>query len=229
MLILKAFLRKVLFLLIIDSVFTAIAVNSGTGKTYSAVEFSEELLNNNSEEYVFITNISSYFETIKNELEKGSKGEGKIFLIKDLLIIMQRVCTDEFKDKHIIIFFDEVFTALEKTGSLRGDVLTFLSQCRKRNIIFLTTCQEWSELNITLRRYVRYQVNCNMRKIPFTHKAIVFNDINDGDTIHWDSVSNDWVSDRIQTNIRKGNADIILKYDTLETIKALSLLNRKFT
>lgn len=136
------------------------------------------------------------------------------------------VNSDIYKNKKIVILFDEIFTAVEKTGGLRKNVLEFLAQCRKRGIVLITTVQEWAELNITLRRFVRYQVTCSMFSPFFLPFAIVRNNINDGDTLHWDTLSNDWVADRIQTNFRKGLKDIIMKYDTFETISNNTLLNK---
>ena len=65
----------------------------------------------------------------------------------------------------IYIFYDEIFSALTKGTKIDTEVLSFLSQMRKRQVIFLTTAQEWLEINMTLRRYVRYQIDCSIRNI----------------------------------------------------------------
>ena len=59
-------------------------------------------------------------------------------------------------DSNYIIFFDELFTILDK-GKLNKKILTFISQLRKRNLYLITTVQEWLDINVTFRRYVRYQ------------------------------------------------------------------------
>lgn len=128
---------------------------------------------------------------------------------------------ENFKEneKNVIIFFDEIFTILEKQTKINKKILSFISQLRKRHIIFVTTAQEWAEVNITFRRYVRYQVECNMFAIPFTHTAFLFNSINDGDGIKWDNDSQEFIAPRISANFSKCNKKIIESYDTFETIQ----------
>lgn len=194
-------------------------VNKEHGKTYSAVCYSEYLINNNDID-ILITNIRSYYNNLEN-MKRNEKFD--LIYEADFLSIINFCINNE--GKRIVIFYDEIFTAIKKTGALKRGVLDFLAQCRKRGIIIITTVQEWSELHITLRRFVRFQINCSMFCLPFCNFAIVKNQLNDGDTIHWDGTLNDYVSDTIQTNFKKGLKDIINKYDTLETIKSLSLLN----
>lgn len=96
----------------------------GSGKTYSVVEF----LKNNSDKQIY-SNIHlkgikyTYFSGFDKLLELRSKQD-------------------------VIIVYDEIFTALTKSSKLNTDVLDFLSQMRKRKIIFLTTAQEWLEIPI---------------------------------------------------------------------------------
>lgn len=98
-------------------------------------------------------------------------------------------------------------------------ILSFISQLRKRKIIFVTTAQEWAEINITFRRYTRYQIDCNMFSLPLTHTAVLFNSINDGDLIRWDNDLQEFVAPRVSANFSKGNKSIIESYDTYETIQ----------
>ena len=121
--------------------------------------------------------------------------------------------------KKPIIFFDEIFTLLEKGTRLNKDILSFLSQLRKRKIILVTTAQEWSEINITFRRYVRYQISCNMFAIPIIKNAFLFNSINDGDGIKWNNDTQDFEAPRVAANFSKGNKCYIESYDTFETIQ----------
>lgn len=132
---------------------------------------------------------------------------------------VKSINTDEH---HIIIFFDEIFTTLAKSGALKKDFLSFLSQLRKRKILLITTAQEWSEINITFRRYVRFQVVPNMFPLPFTKTAFIIKYINDGDLIHWDNDCQDFIAPTIETSFAKGNLDIIQLYDTFETINTSS-------
>lgn len=146
--------------------------------------------------------------------------------MNNILDIVAYCSKFEGNEKNILIFFDEIFTCLEKGGALQKKVLSFLSQMRKRKILFITTAQEWAEINITFRRYVRFQVDCNMIALPFSKTAIVINRVNDGDLIHWDNDSQDFIAPLIQTNINKGNIEIIEKYDTFETIENTTSANK---
>lgn len=176
----------------------------GKGKTYSAINFLTDQKNKFG--YTIITNVKS-FKTFEDTI-----------YFEDIHDIIN-YCT-EFKgnDKNVIIFFDEIFTILEKQTKINKEILSFLSQLRKRKIIFVTTAQEWSEINITFRRYVRYQISCNMISLPFTKTAIIFNTINDGDLIRWNNDTQDFEAPRISANISKGLLSVINSYDTFETI-----------
>lgn len=177
----------------------------GKGKTYSAIKFiTEQKIKYN---YTILTNVKS-FNTFKDTLYFSTIDE-----IIDYCV--------QFKgnEKNVIIFFDEIFTILEKQTKINKKILSFLSQLRKRKIIFVTTAQEWSEINITFRRYVRFQISCNMISVPIFKTAIIFNNINDGDLIRWNNDTQDFEAPRISANLSKGNEQIINSYDTFETIQ----------
>lgn len=184
--------------------------------------------------YTVISNLKSYCKT-KNaipldeymaRIEKGEDVSKYNFVYEnDILNIINFCKTFQDNNRHILIFFDEIFSVLENKGSLRKVVRSFLSQLRKRNIIFVTTAQEWAEIHISFRRYVRFQISCSMKSIPFSKKALVYNQINDGDLIHWDETQQDYIAPVIQTNISKGLKSVILLYDTFETIDSDTLLN----
>lgn len=99
--------------------------------------------------------------------------------MKNIIDIINYCKNFKENDENVIIFFDEIFTILEKQTKINAEILSFISQLRKRKIIFVTTAQEWSEINITFRRYVRYQIACNMFSLPFFKTAIIYNIHND--------------------------------------------------
>lgn len=178
--------------------------NKENGKTYSAIKFLiEQKL---AKDYTILTNVKS-FNAFEDTIYFSN--------INDII----KYCT-KFKDndENVIIFFDEIFTILEKKTAINKNILSFISQLRKRKIIFVTTAQEWSEINITFRRYVRYQVECNMFSLPFLHTAFIYNVINDGDLIKWDNDLQEFVAPRISANFAKCNRSIVESYDTYETI-----------
>jgi len=166
----------------------------GSGKTYSAVEF---LLNN--KDIPIYSNVNSitgvdyeYFSGFDKLLELREK-------------------TD------CIIFYDEIFTALTKTSKINSDVLDFLSQMRKRRIIFITTAQEWLEINITLRRYCRYQIECSIFNL--FGLGILFKRMYDAEQLKWSNDENEYIAPLIETSISKCNLTIANNYDTFEQIK----------
>ena len=177
----------------------------GKGKTYSCINFciKQKLAN----DYIIITNVHS-FKYFKDTIFVDN--------IVDIIKIAEQMTK---QGKKIMIFYDEIFTVLEKKTPMKKEILAFLSQLRKRKILFVTTAQEWSEINITFRRYVRYQVDCNMFPFPMTKTAFIFNSINDGDLMRWDNDLQDFIAPRISANFAKCSLDVINSYDTFETIK----------
>lgn len=165
----------------------------GSGKTYSAVEF---LLN--SQNLPIYSNV--HLNNIKYTYFTG---------FEELLKLRNK--TD------CIIVFDEIFTALTKTSRMNNDVLDFLSQMRKRRIIFITTAQEWLEINMTLRRYCRYQIECKM--INFLGLGILIKHCYDAEQMKWSQEDNEYIAPLIETTISKCNIKVANSYDTFEQIK----------
>ena len=167
----------------------------GSGKTYSAVEF---ILNN--KDLPIYSNVAS----IKGIKYTYFNGFDKLL---------------ELRNEHdCIIFYDEIFTALTKSSKINSDVLDFLSQMRKRRIIFITTAQEWLEINITLRRYCRYQIECKM--INLLGFGILIKHMYDAEQLKWSNEDNEYVAPLIETTISKCNVCIANSYDTFEQIKS---------
>lgn len=202
----------------------------GKGKTYSAIKMIKE--QQDKFNYKVITNVKSL--AYRNdgvsleEFERTvNKDDIKYIYEPDIFKIIEFCKGFKNNESNILIFYDEIFTCLEKSGALQKDILSFLSQLRKRKILFITTAQEWSEINITFRRYVRFQISCNMLSFPFTKTAYVSNQVNDGDLIHWDNDLQDFIAPTIQTNFSKGLKSIINSYDTFETIDSSTTMNKK--
>lgn len=167
----------------------------GSGKTYSAVEF----ILNNSHLPIF-SNVS----TIKGVKYTYFSGFDNLLKLRN-----QHDC---------IIFYDEIFTALTKSSRINTDVLDFLSQMRKRRIIFITTAQEWLEINITLRRYCRYQIECKMLNI--LGLGVLVKCMYDAEQLKWSNDDNEYVAPLIETTISKCNLSVANSYDTFEQIKS---------
>ena len=129
-------LRKILL------AFIVLLGKQGCGKTYSVIDFISSVRDSSQK---VITNVKSY--AINN----------KDFVIYEdnFYEIIKGFKSGRF-DTNYIIFYDEIFTLIEK-GKLDKSILSFLSQLRKRRVYLVTTAQEWLEINVTFRRYVRYQ------------------------------------------------------------------------
>ena len=166
----------------------------GSGKTYSAVEYLLE--NKDKRIYSNITSIQGVKYT-------------PIGGFDDLLKLRN--------ESDCIIVFDEIFTALTRTSKMTTEVLDFLSQMRKRRIIFITTAQEWLEINMTLRRYCRYQIDCRM--INFFGLGILIKTFHDAEQMKWSQVENEYVAPVLETSISKCNIEVANSYDTFEQIK----------
>lgn len=166
----------------------------GSGKTYSVVEYLLE----NKDKRIY-ANIGSL---------KGVKYT-RIRGFDDLLKLRS--------EADCIIFFDEIFTALTKQSKVTTEVLDFLSQMRKRRIIFLTTAQEWLEINMTFRRYCRYQIDCSIRN--FLGLGILTKVFHDAENMKWSQLDNEYVAPVTETTISKLNIDVANSYDTYEQIK----------
>lgn len=165
----------------------------GKGKTYSVVEF---LLNNKE--------LPIYSNVHLNGIEYTYfHGFDQLLELRD--------------QKDCIIVYDEIFTALTKTSKINTDVLDFLSQMRKRQIIFITTAQEWLEINITLRRYCRYQIECNMLNV--FGLGLLIKHCYDAEQLKWDNDENEYIAPLQETTISKCNIRVANSYDTFEQIK----------
>lgn len=167
----------------------------GQGKTYSVVEF---LLQNKDKK--IYSNVMSL---------KGVK----FTPIRDFDELL------DLEDQHdCIIFYDEIFTALTKQSKMTPQVLSFLSQMRKRKIIFLTTAQEWLEINITFRRYCRYYIQCRM--LTFLNLGVLIKTFHDAEDMKWSNDENEYVSPLLETSISKCNIKVANSYDTFEQIES---------
>lgn len=171
----------------------------GKGKTYSVVEFLKD-----HKDMKIYANIKS-LKDVKYEYFCG---------FEQLLQLRSQ--------KNCIIFFDEIFTALTKSSKLNTEVLDFLSQMRKRNIIFLTTAQEWLEINMTLRRYCRFQIDCNIISPFFLSHSILIKTFKDAEKMKWDQLENEYIAPIINITISKCNLQVANSYDTYEQISSVA-------
>lgn len=166
----------------------------GSGKTYSCVEFL-----NDNKKYDIYSNV--HLSGIDYTYIHG---------FDQLLSLRDKT--------NCIILYDEIFTALTKNSRITTDILDFLSQMRKRQIIFITTAQEWLELPITLRRYCRYSIECSIRNVLGI--GILVKKMYDAEQMKWSNDENEYVAPIITSTLSKCNIRIAQMYDTFEQIKS---------
>ena len=119
------------------------------------------------------------------------------------------------------------YSLLLKNGKLSKEMLSFISQMRKRHLYLYTTAQEWLEINVTFRRYVRYQVECKMKNFRLFKCAFSINIIKDAYQMKWDNLENEYVCPVIKTTVKKCSKKIADSYDTFEVIKTSGRLTAK--
>lgn len=125
------------------------------------------------------------------------------------------------EESNCIIFYDEIFKIMTKGTKFNEDIMDFLSQMRKREIIFITTAQEWLEIPITLRRYCRFMIDCDIKSI--LGYPIIIKRFGDAENMSWDNLQNEYVCPVIETVIEHGRKKIIEGYDTYEQIPSTSV------
>lgn len=196
------YLEKVLNESKICLAFIAGLENNGDGKTYSVCDWLYEKTKRDTK-FTVITNVKSY-----------SKNHENTMYIENFYDIIKYIKNSK-NAREYIIFYDELFTLLEK-GKLNRDILSFISQLRKRGIYLVTTVQEWLDINVTFRRYCRFYVECSMYdKFGCTWSVNV---LRSGYDMKWDKDLNEFDAPIIKTTVKKCSRAIANSYDTLEII-----------
>lgn len=209
----------------------------GKGKTYSLVEYLQDnkeniavfcnIANIEGIDYVHFTGfkelmkIKQIIDFVYNnvsELEEYIKSldfdEARTNNIIRLLIEIKE------NKKQIIIVYDEIFTELQKYSRLNKDVLDFLCQMRKRQIIFLTTAQEWAEIPLTFRRFCRFEIDCNM--IPLIFTGILIKVFKDAENMKWSDEDQEHIAPLLETTVTHTRIRIANSYDTFLRISSVA-------
>lgn len=177
----------------------------GNGKTSSMVAFIHD--NTNLDIYANIKSLKN----IEYTYIEGIQG---------LLSLIKFLDKKEKTNKQIVILYDEIFTLLDRNSKLdneiRKEIIKFLSQLRKRKIIFLTSCQCWGELPLYFRRLCRYEISC--RIISFFFFSIIIKSFYDAENMTYDKDLQDYVAPIIATYVSKVRKSILESYDTNEVI-----------
>jgi ATPase family associated with various cellular activities (AAA) len=126
-------------------------------------------------------------------------------------------------EKKVIIIYDEILNLLnDKTipRDIRDDLMEFLSQQRKQKNILITTAQEWLNIPIEFRRFVRIQVDC--ATVPLgKFGGILIEEYFDAYRMKWSQLDNEYVAPRISKKFSKYEKRFMESYDTYERVRKL--------
>lgn len=126
-------------------------------------------------------------------------------------------------EKKVIIIYDEILNLLnDKTipRDIRDDLMEFLSQQRKQKNILITTAQEWLNIPIEFRRFVRIQIDC--ATVPLGRLGgILIEEYFDAYRMKWSQLDNEYVAPRISKKFSKYEKRFMESYDTYERVRKL--------
>lgn len=112
-----------------------------------------------------------------------------------------------------LLILDEAHLYFHKSSGIPMDVLTCISEQRKdRRSMFFST-QIWEEMDISLRKQVKYIVDCRT-----LFRKFQINTYYRGYTLHYDKLQSAYVADKVETRIYKHNQELYDSYDTLQKI-----------
>lgn len=170
----------------------------GSGKTYSLNKFIRKHVKNK--------------KIYSNVTLKGIE-------YTPLTTIEQLLALGDEQDCYII--YDEIFTFMTKGSKFNNDIMEFLSQMRKQRNIFITTAQEWLELPITFRRFIRIQIECRTRPLGRLG-GLLFETYYDAYNMKWSNEENEYVAPLLEKKISKYEKRFMETYDTNERIRPLA-------
>lgn len=126
-------------------------------------------------------------------------------------------------EKNIFIVYDEILNLLnDKTipRDIRDNLMEFLTQQRKMKNILFTTTQEWLNIPIEFRRFVRIQVICKTRPLG-RFGGILLEEYRDAYEMKWDALENEYIAPRLSKKYSKYEKKFMLAYNTYERVKQL--------
>ena len=210
----------------------------GMGKTYSIAEYLYDNANSISvfcniaditsidyfkftgfKELLMLKDVIDYNYTDYNELLLYSQNLG--FTHERAKKIVQIIYNWKKNNNQLVFVYDEIFTELLKGSKLSKPVIDFLCQMRKRQIIFLTTCQEWAELPLSFRRFCRYEIDCKM--IPFLNTGFLIKTFKDAENMKWSNEEQEHVAPLVETTITKTRLAVANSYDTFLRISSIDI------
>ena len=171
----------------------------GSGKTYSLVKYITKNVKQGQEIYSNVSMPGLDYKPITS--------------VEHLLSLRDK--------KRVFIVYDEIFTLMQKNSRIDGDLMEFLTQQRKMKNILFTTAQEWLEVPVTFRRFVRIQVECKTRPLG-KFGGILEEEYFDAYAMKWDNMENEYIAPRLSKKYSKYEKRYMESYDTYERIRKLA-------
>lgn len=171
----------------------------GSGKTYSLVKYIKKHVKDGQDIYSNVTMPGVKYFPITS--------------VEHLLSLRDK--------KKVFIVYDEIFTLMQKSSKIDGELMEFLTQQRKMKNILFTTAQEWLEVPVTFRRFVRIQVACKTRPLGRLG-GILEEEYFDAYAMKWDNLENEYIAPRLSKKFSKYEKRYMESYDTYERIRKLA-------
>lgn len=111
-----------------------------------------------------------------------------------------------------LIMLDEAHLFFNKKKGIPIEVLTAISQQRKDKRRMAFTSQIWEELDLSVRKQVKYIMNCNKYGI------LQINYETDGETLHWNNLKSQWEAEGRGYHIFKHTKELYEAFDTYQKI-----------
>jgi len=127
-------------------------------------------------------------------------------------------------EKNIYIIYDEILNLLNDSKiprDIRDQLMEFLTQQRKMKNILFTTTQEWLNVPIEFRRFVRILITCTTRPLG-RFGGILREEYSDAYNMKWSQIDNEYVAPRISLKFSKYEKSVMMSYDTFERVHKLN-------
>lgn len=169
----------------------------GTGKTYLAVQFANEINHNRI--------------TIKTNIHSLRLKHQNFTKIEEITQDTQ---------EHTLYIIDEVSRKYHKNSPTDQQFYAWLNQSRKRKRIVILITQEWRELPMWIRRPAKRMIQCKPTKI-LSLFGFISENWGDAENMVFDKDEGEYTCPPIKTVIHKRNMAIASLYDTFEPINSL--------
>lgn len=116
-------------------------------------------------------------------------------------------------DKGLLLLLDEAHLFFNKKSGISVDFLAAISQQRKNRVHIVMSSQIWEELDISLRKQVKYIVQCSS-----IFRTIIINTVMLGETLVYNKQEGEYQARKSHTEIFHMTREEAEAYDTFQRI-----------